>query len=420
MKTNNLTTAISPVQNSRLINSHDFSRQSLTTIPSDKPTQQQKKSIACIYIEQASIYFRQQNWSKAIAACKNALEIDANTADAYKILGNILIINDRKAEALGVYAKALSINPNSASIYANLGSFYAEQQNWQKALDYYQQAAILDPQLSGVYRSLARIWEELGNEEQALECLCQAINLDPEVLGEQEYFSFGQELYQQGKVREASIFYIQGVKYNPQAQQQLKQLVAMLEELGDWQQAVTYYHQLMALSQGKSEPANKVNKPIKNLLSRCHITNNKVVPLSLPAISEQKTLAPQIIETNKPDNANSWNNLGSLYAQKQQWNKAISCYQEALQLDANFAKAHRNLARAYTKLGEQEKAAVHWYDACRLEPDQVKPEEYFNLAKRFIGQQQLEKAIACLRRTIELQPSHTQAQFILTKLLANK
>ncbi|WP_019508683.1 tetratricopeptide repeat protein [Pleurocapsa sp. PCC 7319] len=467
-------------------NSLNSDMRSLTLLKSsahlDQPTNQQKKTIAQIYSQQARLYFQEQNWHKAIVACKNALEIAPDTADAYKILGNILQFQGRKAEALGVYAKALQINPNSAAIYANLGSFYAQQQDWQQAVDYFQQAVIIDPNLAGAYRSLAKIWEELGDTNKALECLCQAVNLEPKTLTPEEYFDFGQQLYQQGKIKEASIFYTQGVKLRPNAEQELARLVKILEELEEWQQAVAYYHQLTSLTQavgGNRPRITKVNKPISNLLSRSQskfpskntlsftggqspisrsgaakpIANNPQQQTSSSSISLPKAAAPQLLpkvsleksstsaqlpsqlpsktskatniaiqnsqvttEAKQPNSAVAWNNLGSLYAQKKQWSKAISCYQEALQLDPKFSKIHRNLARVYTKLGKPEKANHYWYEAFTLKPDQIKPEEYFSLAKNLWRHQQLEKAIDCLRRAVQLKPNYDQAYLMLSKI----
>ena len=435
----------------------------------DRPTQQQQQAIARIYAEQAWIYFQERNWQGAIAACKNALESDSRNVKAYKILGNVLKVKGKKAEALGVYAKALAINPDCAAIYANLGSFYAEQKNWQQALDYYQQAVILDPSLAGAYRSLAQVWEELGDNNQALECLCQAVNLEPERLTAQEYFSFGQELYQQGKIKEASIFYTHGVELNPQAESELAQLVKILEELEEWQQAVIYYHKLLALSDDSLADQNKQNKfdnnkPIKNLLSgsksksrtKNAIALNKTIQRRIAAKSsstvgdhQSDNTAPSLIkadptvnspaskllpeaktnielgvklqsEIKQPDSAISWNNLGSLYAQKQQWTKAISCYQEAVELDPNLSKTYRNLARVYSKTGKDLQANLCWYEAFTLEAEQVKPEEHFLLAKKLLQHQEVDKAIACLRRTVLLKPDFNRAYLILAKLFESQ
>lgn len=406
-----------------------------------RSTQPHQQSVSQIYTAQAELYFQEQNWRRATIACKNALECDSRNAEAFKILGNIFKVQGRNAEALGIYAKALQINPDCAPIYANLGSFYAEQKNWQQALNYYQQAVILDPNLTGAYRSLAQVWEELGDNDRALECLCRAVDLEPEKLTAPEYFSFGKQLYQQGKLKEASIFYTQGVKLQPRAKSELAQLVKMLEELGEWQQAVAFYHQLISLSDGS--PTERVsNKPIRNLLSR---SKSKTKPLrseNTPSLSSstgntERSLkvipassdnpAPQLLPAeNRPQstsakqpNAASWNNLGSQYAQKQQWAKAISCYQEAIQLEPKMGKIYRNLARIYSKTEQKTKANICWYKALTLEPD-TKPEAYFRLAKSLLEQRQVEQAIACLRRVIELKPDFDKAYLIMGKLLESQ
>lgn len=469
MNTNLKSANLIPLDRKPESNFHNSSK-SLALVQSvkklERSTPSQKEAVSRIYAEQAWIYFQEKNWQGAIVACKHALESNSHNADAYKILGNVLKVKGKKAEALGVYAKALAINPNSAPIYANLGSFYAEQKNWQQALDYYQQAVILDPSFAGAYRSLAQVWEELGDTNQALECLCQAVNLEPEILTAREYFSFGKELYQQGKIKEASIFYIHGVGLNPQAETELAELVKMLEKLEEWQPAVVYYHQLISLSNDNpaSRDLSDSSKPIKNLLSSRQSkpqVNNvadsktkypqrriatqdqdavkllgdcdqdgsvKDEPSTTPKDTASKLLPEGQTELElkaqsakkQPDSAVSWNNLGSLYAQKQYWTKAISCYQEAVELAPNLAKTHRNLAKVYSKMGKDDKAALCWYEAFRIEPEQVKPEQYFNLARKLLRQQEVEKAISCLRRTVQLKPNFDQAYLILGKLLKSQ
>ena len=411
-------------------------QQSLTLIKTaerpDKPNSQQKQAIAQIYVEQAKIYFQARNWRDAIAACQNALKLNPQNTDAYKISGNILKIRGKKAEALGIYAKALEIDPSSAAIYANLGSFYAEQKNWQQALDFYQQAVILDPNLAGAYRSLARVWEELGEDDRALDCLCRAVNLEPEQLSATEYYNFGARLYQQEKLKEASIFYTHGVELNPQAEQ-LAKLVKILEELEDWQQAVVFYHRLMSLSNGDAHPNAIAAKPIKNLLSKANSpgkTQSQVrqqpaliapaKPPKLLAESKAKDMAVKFPSAAKPPNsAVSWNNLGTSYAQKKQWHKAISCYQESIALNPKLGKSYRNLARVYSKMGKKEQAALSWYEAFCLSANSFKPEEHFALAQRLLQLKHIDEAIACLRHSLEQNPSYQPASLLLKKLQGN-
>ena len=424
---------ISPIQSPNKLNRH---------------TQEQKHSIAHLYTEQALIYFKESNWRKAIIACKNALDTTPDCADAYKILGDVLYRQGKKADALGIYAKALAINPNLASVYANVGTLYAGQQQWQKARDYYQQAIIIDPSLAGAYRNLAKVWEELGDSQKALECFCQAINLEPETLTPKEYFDFGRKLYQQGKTKEASILFTQGVKLDPQAKTELVQLIQMLEKLGESQQAVAYYHQLISLKDCPESTYS--NKPIRKLLSGSNNLSSKkenaqkikqesILPSNnhfklMPKVENNTNsakLLPQSQNTTsinvpvidlvefkqEPDSPISWNNMGSLYAQKKQWIKAISCYQKAIQLNPDFVKSYRNLAKVYKIMGEIEKAALCYYEAFAIEPDSVKPEVYFNLAETLLQYQQKDKAIACLQKVVQLKPDFDWACLTLENLL---
>ena len=463
MNSNNLKSSTLHSQDSKSQPNCGASSQSLALVSlpdrSNQPTRQQKKTIARIYVEQARLYFQEQNWQSAIVACKNALEIDSQIADAYKILANILKLKGKKAEALGVYARALAIEPNCANIYANLGSFHAEQKNWQQALDYYQQAVILDPNLAGAYRSLAQVWEELGDFTQALECFCQAVNLEPEILAPEAYFNFGKELYQQGRVKEASILYTHGVKLDPQAKPELARLVKMLEELEEWQEAVVYYHQLISLPDDGDRSQTLNSKPIKSLLAHSKLKISKKnsskpsssssgkrqlgmaasassIPKLLPTKSQTKltivkdsakksntsaVITPENLQdSNSPElSAVSLNNLGSLYAQKKQWLRAISSYQEAIQLNPTLAKTYRNLAKVYSITGESDKANLYWYEAYTLEPEKVKAAEYFDLAKKLLEQSETDKAIVCLQNTVRLQPDFERAYLVLGKLFEN-
>ena len=269
-----------PVHSSQIQVALKKPNSNLTTTASEPINIQPNVEIARIYIQQASVYFGERNWTKSIEACKQALKIAPDTADAYKIWGNVLQRLGYRSEALGCYAKALEIKPDLAEVYVNLGSFHAEQEDWHQAIAYYDKAVALKPTMAGAYRNLAKIWEELGDSNKALRCLCQAINLKPKTLTAAEYFSFADYLYQQGKLQEASIFYIHGVNSDPNSEMGYIKLVEILEEIGQWQEAVVYYRQLISLQ--KAQQNNKVfsqpvfaHKPISNLLSRSQKKNSK-------------------------------------------------------------------------------------------------------------------------------------------------
>ncbi len=427
------------------------SSSALTTQTMSEPIDLQSHAeIASIYIKQASVYFKEGNWQQTIDACKRALQIAPHTAEAYKLWGNVLQRLGYKSEALGCYARALEIQPDLAEVYANLGSFHAEQEEWQQAIAYYEKAVALNPNLAGAYRNLAKIWEELGDSDRALRCFCQAINLNPKTLTAAEYFSFADELYQQSKLQEASIFYIHGVNADPDCETGYIKLVKILEEIGQWQEAVVYYRQLIALQKARqnnnvSRQLRLANKPISNLLAKSkkkEVRSEKKLPPSLvppslppkkpnllPESNQTPTTGSKSLKKNpqlpseiaaQPESAKSWNNLGSLYAQKQQWQKAISCYQKALELDVNFSYTYHNLAKVYSQIGKQEQATAYLYRALTLNPNGVSAEDTFKLGRVLLSQGNQSAALSCLRQALKLKPDYADAYVILGEIFYDK
>ena len=124
----------------------------------------------------------------------------------------------------------------------------------------------------------------------------------------------------------------------------------------------------------------------------------------------------QLIEAN-PQKAEWHANLGSYYAQQQQWQKAIACYQEAIALKPNLAGVYRNLAKIFTKIGNQLKAADYLFQGLTIEPFWADAEEHYQLGKLLQTQKKLTKAEACYRQAIELKPDFFLAYHCLGELL---
>ncbi|MEZ0369614.1 MAG: tetratricopeptide repeat protein, partial [Candidatus Sericytochromatia bacterium] len=66
-----------------------------------------------------------------------------------------------------------------------------------------------------------------------------------------------------------------------------------------------------------------------------------------------------------------YNNLGNLYSEQQEFEKAKEAYQAALRLNPAFAGACSNLGNMYSRLGQAEQAIFHFQKALRLDPKQV-------------------------------------------------
>jgi tetratricopeptide (TPR) repeat protein len=373
-----------------------------------------KLEVAQVYLEQATIYWENQQWEEVIKACHNALKINPTIVEAYKLLGNAYQRIGNTTEAIGCYAKALELRPDLAEIYANLGTLYASKQQWQLALNYYQKALVFKPDFPGVYKHLAKVWEHLGNQDKVREYNQLAIQLQakPE-LAFQQHFQLGEQLLKIGKFQEALQQYSHAIELAPTSIEAHQKLAITLEQLGEWQQASKYYQRVLEL---KNNPHQLTVNPIQQKFLNSHHSPEQLQISSAQNPDSKLQQYLQKAEQN-PHSAEAQANVASIYAEQKQWQKAVAHYQKAIQLNPNFAGAYRNLARALTQSGEENKAISYWLRAIQLEPEKIKAEEYLQLGNQLLKQRKSDKAIALYRQAIQLQPSLGEAYLRLGELL---
>jgi tetratricopeptide (TPR) repeat protein len=200
-----------------------------------------------VYLHQAQAYYQEHQWDAAIAACQTALQVRP-TARAYRIWGNTLQAQGLLIEAMGYYAQALQLAPDSPEIYTNLGSLCARRQDWQTAIDYLQKAIAKDANFAGAHWNLAKVWQKLAQPEDALPSLATALRLDPSLGTAADHLQVARFLDSTGKAEAAIIFYRQATDQDPTCLEALQRLADLLEDQGDWQEAVNCYRQVLTLN----------------------------------------------------------------------------------------------------------------------------------------------------------------------------
>ncbi|MDJ0633428.1 MAG: tetratricopeptide repeat protein [Xenococcaceae cyanobacterium MO_188.B29] len=415
-----------------------------TLVPTEEVNTNLKLEAAEVYLQQALAYGDEQRWQEVISACQQAVQIVPDLAEAYKLWGNALQRMGKTSEAMGLYAKALELQPDLAEVYANLGTLYAQQKKWHKAQEYYQKAVVIKPDFAGAYRNLAKVWKQLGEPEKAAECQNKSLSLGSEIVNPEEYIHLGDRSIEANKPQQAMEHYLQAIKIAPDLRIGYQKIAETWEKMGKWQEAATYYRQTLKL-----EPSNSPQQPQlsgKSTNQALPSSKQLIIPklpvirksqqllqASSPLSSQQNTLLQDSSNpTNKldlaiakyeekaqqlNDSAPLQANLGSLYAQKQDWHKAVKSYQRAIQLDPSVAGVYRNLAKVLEKLGKEAEAAKCWYKALSLEPESVDAQKHFELGDTLYKQNQLEEAINCYRWAIELKPDYAQAYFRIGEIL---
>jgi TPR repeat len=105
----------------------------------------------------------------------------------------------------------------------------------------------------------------------------------------------------------------------------------------------------------------------------------------------------------KPTLAEAHNNLGHLYARRQQFAAAIEEFRAALAAKPDYAMARNNLGSMYLMTGQEPMAAQEFLAAVRLDPGYATP--YYNLASVSARRGDGGQALAFLRKARALDPA---------------
>ena len=127
----------------------------------------------------AEILVNQQKWTQAEQYIVQALEIDQNSVDIYRVFGYVYESQGYYRSAIEMYQKAVQIAPNLTFIYIRIGRNFLALERHDTAREYYERAVRINEQL-GIkdptpYIEIARAYTRDGhffiavlNAEQAL------------------------------------------------------------------------------------------------------------------------------------------------------------------------------------------------------------------------------------------------------------
>ncbi|WP_252263955.1 FG-GAP-like repeat-containing protein [Paracidobacterium acidisoli] len=109
----------------------------------------------------------------------------------------------------------------------------------------------------------------------------------------------------------------------------------------------------------------------------------------------------------RPNYPEAWNNLGMMAAQQNNPDEAIKDFQQSLLLRPGYAIALLNLGNVYRRQGSYEQASDYLNRALALQPDD--PEANYSLGMLYAQQNQLAQAADALQRAITLRPDYPEA-----------
>ncbi len=197
--------------------------------------------------EQAEMYYAQRQWTLAMTACQQAIQLQPDFALAYVTLGNIQQAQGKINAAINSYQQALKLNPNLPQAHANLGSMLYKQGKIETAIMSYRQAISLKPDFAAVYSNLAKALRQQGKEAEAQICEQRGVEFRPQTEDDKSLFNRGNQFAQQGKLEEAISAWQQAINLNPNFAEAYCQIGMIRRYQGKYKEAIAQFEKALDL-----------------------------------------------------------------------------------------------------------------------------------------------------------------------------
>ncbi|UIE39546.1 protein kinase domain-containing protein [Leptodesmis sichuanensis] len=129
-------------------------------------------------LNRANRLLKQRQYSEALAAFNQAIELNPNKAEAY--WGRCESLNGLKQPDSAIVAcnDALNLNPDYAEALWSKGKAYRQQDRILEALHLFKEATLVKPTLAGAWVDRGSVLQEVGRSEEAINALDEAIALN--------------------------------------------------------------------------------------------------------------------------------------------------------------------------------------------------------------------------------------------------
>ena len=153
---------------------------------------------------------------------------------------------------------------------------------------------------------------------------------------------------------------------------------------------------------GKVKGGLKLNIILVDLGPEASASTENTQKLSLTFDFTKKPMSPGTTPVESTEGAFKFAlvNRGRTFLAKQDWDRAIAQFNEAISLDPEFALALKNRGAAYLGMQDYNRAIADFSKAIDLEPKYG--EHFYNRGHAYLGTQDYNRAIADFSKAIDL------------------
>lgn len=250
--------------------------------------------------------------------------------------------------ALSALNKAVSTDPQFALGYAALGEAYRLKHvvdpnlKWiDEASANCQRALELDSRIPGAYVTLGRIHENSGKFDLATQEFQKALDLNPRDADALNGMGIAQE--SAGRLKEAEAAFQKAIALRDDDWNTYSELGLFYDRIGKYPQAVEELQRASRLTPDNAQVYSNLAAVYLDM------SDPKVIPEAEAALKKSIQLAPSYP---------AYANLGLVYSQEKRYQDSAAATEKALQLNDKNYRVWENLAVAYERLDQKDKAAA--------------------------------------------------------------
>ena len=368
----------------------------------------------------ARLILEEEDNQKALSLLQELTRQAPKFAAAHQYLGIAHARNHDLTQAIISLKEARALAPNSSDIRASLSQVYLAQGSLSLAVSEGEAAIELDPQNIAALKVLADAQLRAGNLKRAEELVKKMLSLQPhDALLHQR---LGVILRAQRRPEEALAHFEEALKRDPTSLESLEQITAILISQKRMAQAQERVVRQIALYPKSANLQNLLGRVLMEAQNwpQSEVAFKKAITLDKELLSTYVNLGELYARQGKieqavdelegvlkksPRQPSVLMLLGMLHEQQKDFSLAMARYEEALQVNANFAPAANNLAWLLLEhAGDKERALSYAERAWKLSPSD--PNFADTLGWIYFKKQMYPKAVGLLKEAVNQLPEH--------------
>lgn len=138
--------------------------------------QQQKQAL----LNEAEILVEDEKYAEAEKVYLHLLHIEPRCLEAYEGLGNLYYQQKNYQEASQTFEYLIKLHGGSEAGYSGLGLVAAERGDLRSAAAIYEQSLKINPRSAGIYFNLAKVYENMEDLPKAINKIKAALEIEPD------------------------------------------------------------------------------------------------------------------------------------------------------------------------------------------------------------------------------------------------